>query len=342
MSFVQPSFNNTELEQKIWQVEDAGFEALALEVCRFQYQYNEQYRTFCDLLKRDVWHITRLEDIPFLPIAQFKNAAVKTTIFEPEAIFESSGTTGTATSKHYVRSLGLYEQSFLACFEKFYGKPEEYRILGLLPSYLERKHSSLLYMVNKLQALSKHADSGFYLYNHKDLAEVMEHMESKGQKTLLIGVTFALLDFAQDYPMPLQHTIVMETGGMKGRRREITRDEVHTILKERLSLPVIHSEYGMTELLSQAYAIQDGKFECPDWMKVLLRPDDDPLEVYPFQPGYDEKLQGVINVIDLANLYSCSFIATDDLGRLHPDGKFEVLGRLDNSDIRGCGLMLVN
>lgn len=342
MSFVQPNFNNTELEQKIWQVQDAGFEALALEVCRFQYRYNEQYKTFCDLLKRDVSRINRLTEIPFLPIGQFKNAAVKTTIFEPEAIFESSGTTGSATSRHYVRSLGLYEQSFLACFEKFYGKPEEYCILGLLPSYLERQHSSLLYMVNKLLALSKHTDSGFYLYNHKDLAEVLGRMESTGQKTLLIGVTFALLDFAQDYPMPLQHTIVMETGGMKGRRREITREEVHAVLKERLSLPVIHSEYGMTELLSQAYALQDGKFECPNWMKILLRSDDDPLEVYAVKPGWDEKSQGVINVIDLANLYSCSFIATDDLGRLHPDGKFEVLGRLDNSDIRGCGLMLVS
>jgi len=340
MCCVKPNFNNIELEQKIWQVQEAGFEELALAVCRFQYQHNEQYKTFCDLLKRDVWRIGKLEDIPFLPISQFKHTQVKTTVFEPEAIFESSGTTGSVNSRHYVRSLSLYEKSFLTCFESFYGKPDEYCILGLLPSYLERQHSSLLYMVNKLVTWSGHADSGFYLYNHKDLADVLVRMEKSGQKTLLIGVTFALLDFAQEYPLPLQNTIVMETGGMKGRRQEITREEVHAILKERLSLPVIHSEYGMTELLSQAYALRDGKFECPSWMKILVRSDDDPLDVYGMKPGQTEKAQGVINVIDLANLYSCAFIATDDLGRLHPGGGFEVLGRLDNSDIRGCGLML--
>jgi hypothetical protein len=233
----------------------------------------------------------------------------------------------------------VYRQSFLKGFSKFYGPPAEWCIIGLLPSYLERKNSSLVLMVNDLIQESGHAESGFYLYEHEKLAEVLKRNEQRQQKTLLIGVTFALLDFAEKHRMPLRHTVVMETGGMKGRRKEITREQVHDHLKKAWKLPAIHSEYGMTELLSQAYSSGDGLFGCPPWMRVVIRDEDDPLSLKASQ--FSRPANGLINVMDLANVDSCSFIATDDIGVLYPDGSFEVLGRRDSSDVRGCGLMYV-
>lgn len=285
--------------------------------------------------------IKKVEQIPFLPIRFFKTHAVKTGSFEPAMIFESSGTTGSVNSCHLVKDLSLYEESFLKGFISFYGTVKDYCIIGLLPSYMERNNSSLVYMVNELVTKSGHPQSGFYLNEYDRLLTVLNELESSRQKTLLIGVTFALLDFAEKHTLPLQHTIVMETGGMKGRRKEMIRQQVHAILKKAFTVPFIHSEYGMTELLSQAYSKGDGIFQCPPWMKVVLRDEEDPLSVN--IPDFQNRAysQGAINIIDLANIHSCSFIATDDAGRLYPDDSFEVLGRMDNSDLRGCSLMVL-
>lgn len=313
---------------------------LALDVFSFQYQYNRVYRSYCDILGKNPTNVHTIGEIPFLPIGQFKQQRIQTGDFVPEIIFESSGTTGSVNSIHAVKDLTLYEQSFSKAFRLQYGNPSEYCIIGLLPSYLERKHSSLVHMVDRLIRDSGHPLSGFYLYDHEKLHQTIAANESNGVTSILIGVTYALLDFSETHRMQLKHTIVMETGGMKGRKRELTREEVHGLLCERLGIDAVHSEYGMTELLSQAYSGGQGRFTSPPWMKVLIRADDDPFEIMPYPPGGNTSITGVINIIDLANLYSCSFIATDDLGRLHSDGRFEVLGRLDNSDIRGCSLML--
>ncbi|WP_207514268.1 LuxE/PaaK family acyltransferase [Longitalea luteola] len=322
-----------EIEDKIFTVEPADFEQLALEVFQFQYNNNAIYQHYVNALSIVGSGVRSVEQIPFLPIRFFKTADIKTTAFEPEAVFESSGTTQTINSRHYVKDLNIYRQSFLKAWEKFYGPLQEWCVIGLLPAYLERQNSSLIVMVNDMIKLSQHAYSGFYLYEYEKLASVLQELEKQGQKTILIGVTFALLDFAEQFPMPLQHTIIMETGGMKGRRREMTREEVHVLLTTAFQTPAVHSEYGMTELLSQAYSYGHGVFNCAPWMKVLVRQDDDPLDVR--LAG-----SGVINIIDLANLYSCSFIATDDVGIVKPDGSFEVLGRVDTSDIRGCNLLI--
>ncbi|HRN56738.1 MAG TPA: acyl transferase, partial [Agriterribacter sp.] len=276
--------------------------------------------------------------IPFLPVSFFKTHRVQSTLFEPQMIFESSGTTQTINSKHYIKDITLYTESFLKGFVQFYGDPRNWCIIGLLPSYLERQHSSLVMMVDELIRQSEHESSGFYLNEYSRLADTIQQLEQQQQKTLLIGVTFALLDFAEAHPIPLQHTVVMETGGMKGRKAEMTRQEVHGLLKAAFRLPYIHSEYGMTELLSQSYSRGDGIFRSPPWMKILLRNEDDPLEILNVA---GKGTSGVVNIIDLANIYSCSFIATDDAGKLYPDGSFEILGRIDNSDIRGCSLMAV-
>jgi hypothetical protein len=322
-----------EIEDKIFTVEPADFEQLALEVFQFQYNNNAIYQHYVNALSIVGSNVRSVDQIPFLPIRFFKTAEIKTTVFEPETIFESSGTTQTVNSRHYVKDLRIYRHSFLKAWEKFYGPVQDWCVIGLLPAYLERQHSSLVVMVDEMIKLSGHSQSGFYLYEHEKLAQVLQELERQGQKTILIGVTFALLDFAEQYPMPLQHTVIMETGGMKGRRREMTREEVHLLLNTAFQTHAIHSEYGMTELLSQAYSYGNGIFNCPPWMKVLVRQDDDPLDV---------RLSGsgVINVIDLANLYSCSFIATDDVGTVMPDSSFEVLGRIDTSDIRGCNLLV--
>ncbi|HRP55695.1 acyl transferase [Agriterribacter sp.] len=324
---------------RIFDFNISAFESIAIEMFQFQYANNGIYRQFAEALGVDAAGVKALEQIPFLPVNFFKTHSIQTTTFEPQMIFESSGTTQTINSKHAVKDISLYRESFLKGFAQFYGDPEDYCIIGLLPSYLERRHSSLVTMVDELTRLSKHSKSGFYLNEHDQLARTLRELEKDAQKTLLIGVTFALLDFAEEHPMPLKHTIVMETGGMKGRKTEMTRQEVHAQLKEAFHLPYIHSEYGMTELLSQAYSKRDGIFHCPKWMRVLLRNEDDPLEIIS-APGTDSR-SGVINIIDLANMYSCSFIATDDAGRLYPDGSFEILGRIDSSDIRGCSLMAV-
>lgn len=244
-----------------------------------------------------------------------------------------------AVSRHLVKDAGIYRQSFLTCFEQFYGAAGNWCILGLLPSYLERHHSSLVYMVNELIRQSGHPQSGFYLHDMAALAAMLRQLEDKGQQALLIGVTFALLDFAAAHPMELRHTVIMETGGMKGRRKEITRPEVHTLLQQAFGTKHIHAEYGMTELLSQAYSAGRGIFRCPPWMKVLLRDEEDPFHILQPNPGSRQALRGAINIIDLANCYSCCFIATDDAGLAYADGSFEVLGRLDHSDIRGCSLL---
>jgi hypothetical protein len=312
----------------------SDFTALALEVFQFQYQNNALYRSYTDLLGVDPAAISAITQIPFLPVSFFKTHSVRTTAFEPEVVFESSGTTGTGGSRHEVRSLPLYKRSFLDGFEHFYGPVGDWCIIGLLPAYLERSNSSLVVMVDELIRRSGHPESGFYLYEHDKLYDVLRGLEGRGQKTLLIGVTFALLDFAEAYSLPLRHTIVMETGGMKGRRKEITRQELHGFLTERLGLKSIHAEYGMTELLSQAYSAGHGLFEAAPWMKVLVRKEDDPLAV-----GLQG--EGILNVIDLANLYSCAFLATEDIGKIYADGRFDVSGRVDNSDIRGCSQLVV-
>jgi hypothetical protein len=328
---------NKQWNHKIFNVTEAGFNELALEIFCFQYQHNSLYKDYADMLGRSPQNVHCSEEIPFLPIRFFKTHEVKTTDFVPQVVFESSGTTQTVNSRHLVNDTDLYRQSFLKCFEIFYGPVKDWCIIGLLPSYLERKNSSLVFMVNELIHLSHHPQSGFYLDEFKKLHTTLCKLEEQKQKTLLIGVSFALLDFAESYSLPLRYTTVMETGGMKGRRHEMVRQELHEVLKNKLGTNIIHSEYGMTELLSQAYSKGQGIFYSPPWMKVLLRDEEDPLLVKSAATGST----GVINIIDLANIYSCSFIATDDAGKLNEDGSFEVLGRIDNSDIRGCSLMVV-
>lgn len=327
--------------QDIFNHGNAAWETLALKIFALQYEHNDIYRKFCDVLKIRPADVNHIQDIPFLPIRFFKSHTVISGTATPQLFFESSGTTGSVNSKHYVTDPAVYEQSFLNGFEKFYGDPKATCIIGLLPSYLERGHSSLVYMVNELMKRSQQEGSGFYLYEHEKLQQRISHNEAAGIPTILIGVTYALLDFAEKYPLELKHTIVMETGGMKGRREELTREQVHNILKKQFGLPTIHSEYGMTELLSQGYSAGDGIFYPGDTMKILIRAEDDPFDISYAIPGGKNLIAGVINVIDLANIYSCSFIATDDMGKLYADGSFEVIGRLDNSDIRGCGLMIL-
>ncbi len=317
---------------------DTRFKRMALDMFSFQYNENPLYRRFADAIGVNKHEVTTLTKIPFLPIRFFKTHQVMTTSFEPELVFESSGTTGTTNSKHYVREANLYKENFLRAFRKFYGEPADWCIIGLLPSYLERTNSSLVKMVDELIRRSGSVESGFYLYEHEALSKVLQQLESAGKKTMLIGVTFALLDFAEKYQLRLNHTIVMETGGMKGRKAEMTRAEVHEILKSRLGVKAVHSEYGMTELLSQAYAKQDGLFRPSQFMRILIREEDDPFLIRDKEDIRDS-VSGVINVIDLANVYSCGFIATDDAGKLYKDGSFEVTGRVDASDIRGCSLM---
>lgn len=323
---------SSEWHDKIFSVTEGGFRQLALNIFHFQYEANPVYKSYVDALGKIPSEIDEIDKIPFLPIRFFKTDEIKTGKFNAEVIFKSSGTTQTINSQHHVKDVSIYVESFTNGFKKIYG--EEWCILGLLPSYLEKGNSSLVYMVDDLIKQSHHSQSGFYLYDLQKLKETLFSLEKVNQKTLLIGVTYALLDFAEKFPMPLKNTIIMETGGMKGRREELTRMEVHELLKKAFQKKEIHSEYGMTELLSQAYAKEKGRFQCPSWMKVLMRDDEDPLSVR-------SSGSGAINIIDLANVYSCSFIATDDVGKLYPDQSFEVLGRMDGSDLRGCSLLTV-
>jgi len=326
------------LKQEIFTVNQHSFERIALQVFKYQHEHNLLYRQYCQTLKIAVSSVDAICKIPFLPISFFKTHTVVSTQFSPAAIFESSGTTNSINSKHYVKDLDLYEESFITTFKQFYGNAADWCILALLPSYLERNNSSLVVMANQLIKQSNHTKSGFYLHNTNELKDTLLTLESQHQKTLLIGVTFALLDFADEFAMPLHHTTIMETGGMKGRREEMTREQVHHAIKVAFNAQSIHSEYGMTELLSQAYSYGQGIFRTPPWMKVFLREEDDPFAIH--FAGANIK-SGAVNIIDLANLYSCSFIATEDAGKLHTDGSFEIIGRLDNTTIRGCSLMAV-
>lgn len=311
------------------------FEKIALKVFRFQHENNAVYREFCDFLKTEVQKVKSIHQIPFLPIQFFKSHSVVSNSNAIQATFTSSGTTGMSTSKHLVTDVSIYEESYRKGFSQFYGNIEDYVVLALLPSYLERDGSSLIYMVEDLIQLSNHPESGFYLHNHEELIEKLIELDQSGQNVILIGVTYALLDLIEKQQFQLQNTIIMETGGMKGKRKEMIREELHEQLCAGFGVSSIHSEYGMTELLSQAYSLGEGVFECPSWMQILVRDTEDALSYV------NEGKTGGINVIDLANINSCSFIATQDLGKKNPNTTFEVLGRFDNSDIRGCNLMVL-
>jgi len=311
------------------------FNEVALEIFQFQAKSCKIYNQFLSHLKIDINGVKKVEEIPFLPIQFFKSHKILSAKKNAEQVFLSSGTTGNKQSKHYVTDLSIYEESFTAGFENFYGKIEDYTILALLPSYLERNGSSLIYMANSFIEKSNKSKSGFYLNNLDELKSNLIELDALNEKVLLIGVSFALLDLVESYNFKLKNTVVMETGGMKGRRKELIREELHEVLSNGFGVDKIHSEYGMTELLSQAYSKGDGIFECPPWMKILTRDPEDALTILP------EGKSGGINVIDLANINSCSFIATQDLGKTYKNGSFEVLGRFDDSDIRGCNLMVL-
>jgi phenylacetate-coenzyme A ligase PaaK-like adenylate-forming protein len=311
------------------------FDKMALKVFRFQYETNLAYREFCDFLKTDVQKVKTIQQIPFLPIQFFKSHEVVSNSNPIQTTFTSSGTTGMVTSQHLVTDVSIYEESYRKGFSQFYGNIEDYVVLALLPSYLEREGSSLIHMVADLIQLSNHPESGFYLHNYDELIEKIIQLDQSGQNVILIGVTYALLDLIEKHSFLLENTIIMETGGMKGKRKEMIREELHQELCNGFGVKSIHSEYGMTELLSQAYSLGEGIFQCPSWMQILVRDTEDALSYV------REGKTGGINVIDLANINSCSFIATQDLGKIYSDGSFEVLGRFDHSDIRGCNLMVV-
>jgi phenylacetate-coenzyme A ligase PaaK-like adenylate-forming protein len=313
---------------------DDDFLTLALATFQYQYDHCLIYRRYADMLHCEADKVKQLEQIPFLPVEFFKTQQIISNEYKAEIRFTSSGTTGNQTSTHYVADKTLYEESLLRCFEYFVGKPEEFVILALLPSYLERNNSSLVYMINTLITLSKNQDSGFYLYNMEDFVEKLQKLSNSGQKTIVFGVSFALLDVVAKYQFELKNVFVFETGGMKGRKAEISREELHCRLALGFGVDVIYSEYGMTELLSQAYSMNGKSFQCPPWMKILLRDMQDPLSLLT-----SVNQRGGINVIDLANLYSCSFIATQDIGKYLSDGSFEVLGRFDYADLRGCNML---
>ena len=311
------------------------FHKIALKVFRYQFENNLVYQEFCVHLNKNPGNVKKILDIPFLPIQFFKSHQVVSTNHPNPTIFTSSGTTGSQTSRHFVADINLYEESYRKGFAYFYGAIQNYTLLALLPSYLERAGSSLIYMVEDLIKQNEKKASGFYLHNYEALIEQLKQLEHDGENTLLIGVTYSLLDLIEKLDFPLKNTIIMETGGMKGKRKEMIREELHAVLTKGFGVSQIHSEYGMTELLSQAYSFGDGIFECPPWMQVYMRDTEDALT------WVANGKTGGINVIDLANLHSCSFIATQDLGKKYYNQSFEVLGRFDNSDIRGCNLMVL-
>lgn len=323
------------LAKDIFSIESsAQFKNVALSVFKHQAKHNNVYHKFLSFLKVDPDSVETIQDIPFLPIQFFKTHKVVSNKHPVEEIFASSGTTGNLASKHFVTDVSIYQVSYTKAFEQFYGKIEDYAILALLPSYLEREGSSLIYMVADLIKRSNNKKSGFYLSNFSELTDVLIDLENTSEKVMLIGVSFALLDLVEKFNFDLKNTIVMETGGMKGRRKELIRGELHELLKSGFGVNHIHSEYGMTELLSQAYSKGEGIFNSPPWMKILIRDPENAMELLPHERT------GGINIIDLANINSCSFIATQDLGKTHIDGSFEVLGRFDHSDLRGCNLLI--
>jgi len=324
-----------EFKNKIFgQLDETAFNVVALDIFHCQYLNNEIYTRYVDVLKIDPETITHYSQIPFLPVSFFKTHQVISGNSGPERSFLSSGTTGQERSHHYILDISVYDESLVKGFEGFYGPVEDYRIFALTPNPQQNPDSSLIYMINKWILKSRAKDSGFYLDHHETLAKLLEDQESSGKRSLLIGLSYALIDFAEQVPITLPGTIIMETGGMKGKRREMIREELHDFLRERFHCKGIHSEYGMTELLSQAYAKENGRFRTPPWMKVLIRDTNDPFNLLP-----DGKTGG-INIIDLANFNSCSFLSLQDLGKINSDGTFEVLGRFDYSDLRGCNLMV--
>jgi phenylacetate-coenzyme A ligase PaaK-like adenylate-forming protein len=325
----------TPLKQQVFRINSINsFNEITLQVFQYQAQHCAVYKAFITGLKLNPKDVKSVNEIPFLPVEFFKSHNIKTSNDNVEVVFTSSGTTGMITSSHYVTDVSWYEESFRRAFALFYGDIKDYTVLALLPSYLERKGSSLIYMTQDLITQSGNANSGFFLYNHEELNQVLELQKQAGKPTLLIGVTFALLDFIDAYQIDFPELVVMETGGMKGRRKEMIREELHSALCAGFGVEAIHSEYGMTELLSQAYSKGEGLFNCPPWMKVITRDINDPFTLI------SASKTGGINIIDLANVNSCSFIATQDLGKVYADGSFEVLGRFDNSDIRGCNLLV--
>jgi phenylacetate-coenzyme A ligase PaaK-like adenylate-forming protein len=310
------------------------FNECALATFRYQVKNVLVYRQYVELLGVNTLEVQHYSQIPFLPISVFKSKSIISSDQNPEIVFTSSGTTGMITSRHLVGKLDLYEQSFLKGFQNSYGSIEGYCVIGLLPAYLEREGSSLVYMVNRLIEKSNHPQSGFYLNQYAELQQLLQELKTQKQKTILIGVTFALLDMAESFPMNFPDLIVMETGGMKGRRKEIVREELHQLLSRGFGVEKIHSEYGMTELLSQAYSKGDGLFDCPSWMRISIREINDPKQLV------KDGITGGVNIIDLANYYSCSFISTQDLGKIHSNNQFEIVGRFDNADLRGCNLLV--
>jgi hypothetical protein len=326
-----------ELRQSVFNISgDEAFNELALKIFRFQYETNAIYNKLSNLFGKDPGNIRNYLQVPFLPISLFRDQKIISGVGTPyEKIFTSSGTSGSIPSRHFVFDLSLYEESFTKSFELFYGEPEKFRFLALLPGYLERQGSSLVYMLDHLIRKTKRNGSGFYLHEMASLYKQLHEKQSDPGKTILFGASYALLDFAEKFPVDISGVTVMETGGMKGRRKEIIREDLHDILCHSLNVKMIHSEYGMTELLSQAYSSGKGIFRTPPWMKILIRDVNDPLQLL------SSGQTGGINIIDLANIYSCSSIATQDLGVLYEDGSFEVVGRFDDSDARGCNLMVV-
>ncbi|MFM2017095.1 MAG: hypothetical protein RL007_751 [Bacteroidota bacterium] len=320
--------------ENIFNITNDSFAKSALEVFRFQYANNDVYRAFCNGIKRTPEQVNSIDAIPFLPVEFFKTHRVISSITPAEVVFTSSGTTGSITSKHEVTDLSVYNNSLKEGFRFAYGNPEEWTFLFLLPGYMDREGSSLVYMAEKLRAMSRSASSGFYLRNHEELNEQLLQLRNTDQKVMLLGVTYALLDHAEKFPIQFPQLTVMETGGMKGKRKEMTREELHSVLAPAFGVKSIHSEYGMTELLSQAYSKGQGIYSCPPWMRIRIRETHDPFSIA------TTGKTGGINIIDLANINSCSFISTSDLGKLYADGTFEVLGRFDHSDLRGCNLMV--
>lgn len=315
------------------QTED-DFNAYCLETYQFQLQHCQVYRNYVSLLGKEKNKLQHYTEIPFMPIEFFKTQKVLADGMDPQIIFSSSGTTGMVTSKHLVADVSIYEQTFRRIFEDFYGPITDIAVLALLPSYLERSGSSLIYMIDDLMKQSKQAESNYFLYNHRELYDTLVQLKDNGTKTILFGVTYALLDFIETYAFEFPELIIMETGGMKGKRKEMIKQEIHQMLEAAFKVSGIHSEYGMTELLSQGYSSGKGIFYLPKWMRILIRDTNDPLSLI-----HSDRTGG-INVIDLANRYSCSFIATQDLGKVYQDGSFEILGRFDQSDIRGCNLLV--
>ena len=328
------------MQVESWNMEDlkglesSNFLPKALSLMQYQATNNAVYREWVQSMKVDLDGVKIFEQIPFLPIDFFKTHAIYTGSECPSFYFESSGTTQDIVSKHFVKDLSVYEESFMECFQQFFGAPHDYCILGLLPNYLERQHSSLVYMTQHLIQASKDARSGFYLYDFEKLNHTLAMLEKEQKKTILIGVSFALMDFVDAYPQSLKHTIVVETGGMKGRKQELTKPALHAYLANGFGVESIHSEYGMTELLSQAYSKGEGIYTCPPWMKVLVADESDPTAL-------STTGRGVLHIIDLANHHSCAFIATEDIAEVYEDGSFSILGRADNSDRRGCSLLVV-